>query len=150
MNTIATASKSLRLRLRQRRAHRMRIGRGLDGSVGEHPLVDLDDRRIELLRLLDVAGEDLRPRLVADLERVAEAARGHEQRPLAAPLEQRVGRHRRAHLDDPDRAGRDRVAFGKAEQAADSLDRGILVSRALREELARREDGPPGRGRSRR
>ncbi len=111
MNTIATASKPCAFACVSAVAHHVWVGRGLDRSVGEHAFVDLDDRGIELLRLPDVAGEDLRPRLVADLERVAEAARGHEQRALAAPLEQRVGRHRGAHLDDPDRAGRNRVAL---------------------------------------
>ena len=63
---------------------------------------------VELLRLDDVAREDVRPRLVADLQRVAEAARRHQQRAFAAPLEQRVGRDGGAHLDDADRALRDR------------------------------------------
>ena len=137
MKTIATASKPSRLRMRQRRAHRMRIGRGLDRPVGEHALVDLDDLRIELLGLLDVAGENFRPRLVADLERVAKAARRDEQGALAAPLEQGVGRDRRAHFDDSDRARRNRVALMQAEKAADALDRGVLVGRALRQEFLR-------------
>ena len=98
----------LRLRIRQRGPHGLGIRRGLDRSVGVQALVDFDDRRIELLGLLDGAGENLRPRLVADLERVAEAARRDQQRALAAPLEQSVGRDCRAHFDDADGARRNR------------------------------------------
>ena len=49
------------------------IGRGLDRAVGAHALVDLDHPLEQHLRLDDVAGEDFRPRLVADPQRVAEA-----------------------------------------------------------------------------
>ena len=143
MKTIATASKPSACALGERGAHGVGVGRGLDRSVGEHALVDLDHAGIELLGLDDVAREDLRPRLVADLERVAEAARGDEQRALAAPLEQRVGRDRRAHLDGADRALRDRLARGETEEAADRLDRRVVIERAFGEELARMQ--PPAR-----
>ena len=105
-------------RVAQRGAHGFRIGRRLDRSVGEHALVDLDDARIELLGLLDRAREDPRARLIADLERVAEAARRHQKRALAAPLQQRVGRDRRAHLDDANRARRDRLAGARGRAGA--------------------------------
>ena len=55
-------------------AHRGEIGRALDRAVGAHALVDLDDALVEQLRHDDVLGEDLRPGLVADAQRVAEAA----------------------------------------------------------------------------
>ena len=45
-------------------------------------------------------------RLVADLERIAKAARGHEQRALAATLKQRIGGDRCPHLDCADDSGR--------------------------------------------
>ena len=45
-------------------------------------------------------------RLVANLERVAKAARGHEQRALAPPLEEGIGRDRRSHLDRANGSGR--------------------------------------------
>ena len=60
-----------------------------------------------------------------------------QQRALASPLEQRVSRHCRAHLDDPDRALWNRLTFMEAEKAADSLDRRVLVGRALRQEFSR-------------
>ena len=64
---------TLASRLRERGAHALRIRSHLR-SVGEHVLVDLDDARVELLRLYDVAREDAGPRLIADLEPVAKAA----------------------------------------------------------------------------
>ena len=53
--------------------HGGEIGRALHRAVGAHALVDLDDALVEHVRLDDVPGKDLRPRLVADLQRVAEA-----------------------------------------------------------------------------
>ena len=127
--------EALRAPLSQRHAHRLGVGRGLDGPVGQHALVDLDHARIKLFGLDDGLGEDFGARLVADLERVAETARRDEQRALAAPLEQRIGRDRRAHLDRANRSGGDRLAAGDADEAADRLDRGVVVERALRQEL---------------
>ena len=51
--------------------------------------------------------KDPRPVLVADAQRVAEAPGDHQQRALALALEQRVGGHRRAHLDGLDRVRRE-------------------------------------------
>ena len=50
----------------ERGAHAGEIGRALHGAVGAHALVDLDHALVQHLRLDDVPGEDLRPRLVAD------------------------------------------------------------------------------------
>ena len=49
------------------------IGHALDGAVGAHPFVDLDDALIELLGKDDLLGEDVGPRLVGDAQRVAKA-----------------------------------------------------------------------------
>ncbi len=127
----------LRSRRLESRAHDVRVGLRFDGPVGEHALVDLDHPGVELLGLDDLLREDLGARLVADLERVTKTARREEQRALAATLEQRVGRDRRAHLDGADRAFRDGFALREPQQAADRLDRGVLVERALRQELSR-------------
>ena len=124
-------------RLGERGAHALRIGRRLDGAVGEHALVDLDDAGIKLLGLYDVAREYARARLVADLERVAKAARGHEQRALAAPLEQSVGGDRRSHLDGANGSGRNRLARSEPQEPADRLDRRVRVSRTLGQKLHR-------------
>ena len=102
---------------------------------------------IELLGLDDVAGEDFRARLVADLQRVAEAARRDQQRALALALEQRVGRDRRAHLDDADGAGRDWRARREAEEVADRLHGGVGIGGAFGQELARMQPPAADRGR---
>src|ERR1700722_13190146 len=102
-------------RVGERGAHTVRIRSGLDSSVRAHTLVDLDDAGIKLLRLYDVAREYARARLVADLERIAKSPRGHEQRALAAPLEQRVGGDRGSHLDRANRADRDRLVRSEAQ-----------------------------------
>src|SRR5262249_55299975 len=84
----------------------------------------------------DLAGEDFRPRLVADAQRVAEPF-GHEQeRALALALEQGVGGDRRAHLDGADATRGDRRIACKAEQVADAVDGGVAIGfRILRQEL---------------
>jgi hypothetical protein len=67
-------------------------------AVSAHALVGLDHPLIQQLRQHDVAIEQARPRLVGDAQRVAKAARGHQHGAVALALEQRVGRHRGAHL----------------------------------------------------
>ena len=68
-------------------AHGRQIELALHGAVGAHALVDLDDALVEHVGLDDVLGEDFRPRLVADAQRVAEALGDQEQRALALALE---------------------------------------------------------------
>ena len=122
---------AVRLGFRQIRAHGGEIGLGLDRSVGEHALGDFDDAGVELLGFDDVAREDLGPRLIPDLERIAKTLGRHQQRALAAPLEQRVCRNRRAHLDEADRVGRDRRAGREREEIADRLHGGVGIGRAF-------------------
>ena len=45
------------------------VERADDRAVGSDPFVDLDDALVEHRRQDDVAGEDLRPRLVTDARR---------------------------------------------------------------------------------
>jgi hypothetical protein len=116
--------------------HGVEIGRALDHAIGQHALVDLDDVAVELFGLDDVARENLRPRLIADLQRVAEPARRHQQRRLALALEERVGGDGGAHFHRADGAGGDRRAGGQAEQIAHPLDGGVLISGAFGEQLA--------------
>jgi hypothetical protein len=97
-------------------------------------LVDLGDALVEHVGLDDLARENLRPRLVADLERVAETACDQQQHPVALALEQRVGGNRGAHLDRADLARRDRLVGGEPEQVADALHRGVGIGlRVLRQ-----------------
>ena len=110
-----------------------RSGALLDRAVGAHALVDLDDALVQHLGLDDVLGEDLRPRLVADAQRVAETLGGDQQRAVALALEQRVGGDRRAHLDRADAARRDRLALLQAEQVADALHGGVAIGSGFSE-----------------
>ena len=57
----------------QRGHRRGMIERRLDRAIGMHPLRHLGNAGIEHRRFLDAAGEDLGPRLVADLQRIAES-----------------------------------------------------------------------------
>src|SRR5262249_51417044 len=80
------------------------------GSLSTVPsaLIHLDHALVEHLRLDDVAGENFRPRLIADLEGIAKTLGDEQERALALALEQRIGRDRGAHLhraDDPLRDG---------------------------------------------
>ena len=54
--------------------HHREIGRALHRAVGAHALVDFRHALVEHVGLDDLARENFRPRLVADLERVAETA----------------------------------------------------------------------------
>ena len=102
------------------RAHGRKLGRRLDRAVGAHALGNFSDALVEHFRLDDLLGEDLGPRLVADLEGVAEAAGDEESRAVALALEQRVGGDRGAHLHRGDQAGRDRRPVCDPDQAADA------------------------------
>ena len=96
-------------------------------AVGGHALVRLHDPRIQQLGQHDVAVEDARALLVADAQRIAEAARGDEQGGLALALEQCVGGDRRAHLHALHLLRRDRLAGREAEEMADPGDRRVAV-----------------------
>ena len=91
-------------------------------------LVHLDDALVEQVRQHDVTREQVGPVLIADAQRVAEAARGHEHGPVAGAFQQRVGGDRGAHLDARHRVGRQGRVRGEAEQVADALYRGVPVA----------------------
>nr|CAD6595180.1 hypothetical protein RFYW14_00003 [Pseudorhizobium flavum] len=114
------------------------IGGCLDLAIGPHALVDFHHGAVEQFRLDDFLGEDVGPRLIANRQRIAEAARRHEQCSLALAFEESIGRNRGAHLDRTDRAGRDRLALLQLQEFPDPLDGSIPVGlRILREELVR-------------
>ena len=109
-------------------------------AVRAHALVGLDHLRVQQLGQADVAVEQTRAILVGDAQRVAEAARGHEQRLLALAFQQRVRGDRRAHLDALDERRRDRLAGLQSEQVADAGDRGVaILLGVLRQQLVRDE-----------
>ena len=93
----------------ERGARGGKVERRLHAAVGAHALRHLGDAHIEHRRLLDFAREDLWPRLIADLERVAEAFAHQQQHAIALALEQRIGGDRGAHLDAVDQLRRERL-----------------------------------------
>ena len=131
--------------LLQRRPRAVRMP-GEHLAFGCYALVHLDDALVELLRQDDVAGEQLGPVLVADLERVGEALGDDEERALALALEEGVGRDRRAHLDRGDRAARQLRVGAKAQYVADAGQGGVAIAAGIvREQLPcdERSVGPP-------
>ena len=105
--------------------------------IRRQPLTGLDRPLIKRLWLDDVESKQLGPRLVPDDQRIAKPPRGDEQGPGAPPLQQGVGRDRRAHLDGADLFGGERRARRHGQQAAHALDGGVLVVGGLGQELGR-------------
>ena len=62
------------------------IEQRLDAAVGAHALVDLHDALIDLLGQDDLFGENVRPRLVGDLQRIAKAPRDQQKHAVALAL----------------------------------------------------------------
>src|SRR5437016_2133949 len=79
------------------------VERPQKGAIRRDSLIDLDYSFVERPRLADRKLEEPRPRLVADLERVAETARRHEGYAGACSREQSIGPARRA---EPNGQGR--------------------------------------------
>ena len=106
---------------------------------------DLGDALVEHLRLDDLLGEDVRSRLVADPQRVAEASvmRRRVRSPLrsSSALVATVVPILTAAIA----LGRDRPSPGETHQLADAGDRGVAIGAAiLGEQLARRGCAPSG------
>jgi hypothetical protein len=108
-------------------AQRRQVERLQHLALRVDPLLRLDHPLVQQLRQHDMAFEQLRPGLVGDAQRVAEATCGDQQRAVALALEQRVGGHRGAHLHALDPIRRDGFTGAQAEQTTDALNRGIAV-----------------------
>ncbi len=127
-------------------------GAGVDAGgagMGEVPARGFLVQRLDLLAIDADAAVDLhhlfvqhrgqgdrqveqpRPRLVADAQRVGEAAVDHQQHPLALALQQRVGGDRGAHLHRLDQPGRDRPVERHAEHRLDAGDGGVAVAAGI-------------------
>ena len=118
--------------------HSREIGFTLHRAVGTDALVDFNNTLVEHVRLDDVAGKDFRPRLVADLQCVAEAFGDEQRGALALALEQRIGGDRRAHFHRADVPGRDCFSRLQAKQVADALHSGVGIGFGIfRQELVR-------------
>ena len=138
MNTMATASMPSALAASRSRAHRGEIGRALHRAVGAHALVDFGDALVEHVGLDDFARENLRPRLVADLERVAETL-GDQAAACGRPCARAAHWWQPWCPSSPRRRGRAGSARRlQAEQIADALHGGVGIGfRVFREQLVR-------------
>ena len=124
------AEPGIVLRL-ERVPDRRLVGRALDGTVGQHALLDLLDRFVQCLGQYDLLGEDVRPRLVTDAQRVTEALGRDQQGAVALAFEQRIGGDRRAHAHLADGARRDRLPRPQPDMVADPLDRRIAIGAGI-------------------
>ena len=82
------------------------IQQALDGAIGAHALVDFDDPLIELFGKDDLLGEDIRSRLIGDLQCIAKTLGDEQEHAVALALQQSIGGDRGAHLDVADQSGR--------------------------------------------
>ena len=108
-------------------AHRLEVRFAFDRAVGAHPLIDLDHPLVEHVRLDDMLRENLRPRLVADPQRVAKTLGDQKERALALALKERIGRNRGAHLHGADARRGNGLAGRHPKQVADAGNRGIAI-----------------------
>ena len=97
-------------------------------TIGRQALIDLDDAFIEQFGQYDVASEEMRSVLITNPESVAESLGDYQHSPVALAFQQRVSRHRSAHLDRVYLFFRDPRIIGKAEELANSLYRRVLVA----------------------
>ena len=84
-------------------------------------------RAVEQFGQHDAALKQAGPVLVGNPQRVAKAARGHQQCRLALALQQRIGGNRGSHLDTIDQLRGDGLMGRKPQQMANAGHRGILV-----------------------
>ena len=88
--------ETLGAQLREIGPHRILVERAQHRAVHAHPLVDLHHPRRELFGQHDMARKDLGARLRADPQAIGKAAGDRQRKPLALPLQQRVGGDRGA------------------------------------------------------
>ena len=72
--------------LREGRRRRIAVERSQDSAILGHPLVDLDDLGEQGRGAADIPRENVRAVLIADRQRIAEAARDRQQHRLAFAL----------------------------------------------------------------
>ncbi len=121
-------------------AHRLEIERTFDSAIGTHAFIDLDHALVQHVRLDDMLGKDLRPRLVADAQRVAKALGDEKQRPVALAFKERIGRNRGAHFDRGDASTRYRIPRREPKKVPDAVHRRVPIGfRILRKQLVGKE-----------
>ena len=76
---------------------------------------------------LDMQGEQVGSGLIAQAQDVCETARRHQDGTGAAPLQKRIGRHRRAHADHPHAIGREGLGLRALQDLAHGRDGGVGI-----------------------
>jgi len=97
-------------------------------AVRAHAFSDFKHLFVQRCRALDMQRKQLGTVLVGDAQGVRETGRGDQQRAFTFTLQQRIGRHGRAHLHDTDSMCRDLLASRDAQQIANALDRGVDIA----------------------
>ena len=101
---------------------------------GIQPAANLHHVRVQWFGAVDAQRKEIGPVLIADAERIGEAAGDGQDRGLALALEQGIGAHGCTHLDGFDRVPRP-VGVG-GEQVPDALQSGVTVAPGVfRQEL---------------
>ena len=126
------------------------VQRTFDRAIRADALVRCDDTGVEHFRLDDAASEDVRTRLIADLELILEAARYDECGGVALALQQRIGGDGRAHLDRANALAGDRRIRANAEELPDAFQRRVVVGAGILDKTLRAGCGRSDRGRRRR
>src|SRR5690349_24332830 len=81
---------AVRLRGDEVSAHRRNTWLLFDRSIGADAFVNFCHALIKHVRLDDLAGKNLRPRLVTDLERIAKTFADQQERAFALALEESI------------------------------------------------------------
>ena len=113
---------------------------GDDIPFGVQPLINLCDPFIKQFRQGDLKVKELRPRLMADPEKIAKPLGDEEERAVPLPFQQRIGGDGGAHLHRFDGVRRHGVAISQPQHLTNALHGGVLVAfRVLRKQLVRRQ-----------
>ncbi len=130
-------------RVLQRPGQGRLVQRPHDLAVRAQAFGGLHDASVERFRLLDIEGEEVGPRLIADGQGVAETAGGDQERACTLAFQQGIGGDGRAHLDGRHARGWEGRVLARAQQAAHALDRGVLIGGRGRQQF--RGGQGPGR-----
>ena len=93
-----------------------------NGASDRDAFARFDNTIMQRRRLADVEREDVRPRLVADFQCIAEAGRGDQHDGFSGMSQQGVGADGSAHLHPIDRVRRQRLPGLQSEQVANACN----------------------------
>lgn len=137
------AVDAVRARLLQRGARGVFVERDQQLAVGTDALGNFGNLGVRRRRAVEPAREQVGTILIADGQRIAEAARDREQGRRALAFEQRVGRNGRSHAH---RERRQRACPG-AGQVADRTHRRVAGTRRVFGKIFGSDDRPRRRAR---